>query len=145
MPQSDFSRRLCCVEAGHRRGLIHRDLKPENIFLARTDDGEVAKILDFGLVKTVTEDTHATRETGAGVVVGTLPYTSPEQIRGCAPTPAFDLWSLSVLLYECLTGRFPFPAWAFTTMAGGGVRRALHAPGDLPARSARVLAGIFCA
>jgi serine/threonine-protein kinase len=124
------------VESGHHRGLIHRDLKPENIFLARTDDGEVAKILDFGLVRTVTEDTQATRETGVGVVVGTLPYMSPEQIRGCAPTPAFDLWSLSVLLYECLTGRLPFstwgsPQWQEAVLAGCFTPLATYLPGVL--------------
>ncbi|MBZ5569326.1 MAG: protein kinase [Acidobacteriia bacterium] len=97
------------VEAGHRRRLIHRDLKPENIFLARSDDGEVAKILDFGLVRTVTEDTQVTRETGAGMVIGTLPYMGPEQMRGCVPTPAFDLWALTVVIYESLTGQLPFP------------------------------------
>ncbi|MBZ5647651.1 MAG: protein kinase [Acidobacteriia bacterium] len=127
-------RGICAaVEAGHRRGLIHRDLKPENIFLARNEDGEVAKILDFGLVKTVTEDTQATRDTTAGVVVGTAPYMGPEQMRGCAPTPAFDLWALAVVLYESLTGRLPFPVegspqWREAMFAGRFTPVAVHLP-----------------
>jgi len=127
-------RGICAaVEAGHRRGLIHRDLKPENIFLARTEDGEVAKILDFGLVKTVTEDTQVTRDTTAGVVVGTVPYMGPEQMRGCAPTPAFDLWALAVVLYESLTGRLPFPVegspqWREAVLAGRFTPVVVHLP-----------------
>ncbi|MGZ4817787.1 MAG: protein kinase domain-containing protein [Terriglobales bacterium] len=116
------------VEAGHRRGLIHRDLKPENIFLARTDDGEVAKILDFGMVKTVTQDTQVTRETGAGVVAGTLPYMGPEQMQGCVPAPAFDLWALTVVIYESLTGQLPFPQWQ-AVLAGRFTPLATHLPG----------------
>ena len=126
------------VEAGHRRGLIHRDLKPENIFLARGDVGEVPKVLDFGLVKSVTEDTQVTRETEDGIVVGTLPYMSPEQLLGCAPGASFDLWALAAVIYESLTGRLPFPVentaeWRQALISGRFTPVATHLPGA-PAR-----------
>src|SRR5262249_11030165 len=75
------------VEAAHQRQLIHRDLKPENIFLARTEGkGEIVKVLDFGIAKFLApgEDapTRLTMETGAGILVGTPAYLSPEELLG---------------------------------------------------------------
>jgi tRNA A-37 threonylcarbamoyl transferase component Bud32 len=98
------------LESAHRRNLIHRDLKPENVFLAQAESGEVTKVLDFGLAKTIREDTCITTDTSSGVLIGTLPYMSPEQLQGGTPGPAFDLWALSVVAYECLTGVLPFAA-----------------------------------
>jgi serine/threonine-protein kinase len=105
----EILRGVCAaVEAAHRRQLIHRDLKPENIFLVRGESGESAKVLDFGLVKSLSGASQATADTSAGILVGTLRYMSPEQLHGEAPAPAWDLWALGVVTYELLTGQHPF-------------------------------------
>jgi hypothetical protein len=98
------------VEAAHERRLLHRDLKPENVFLARAGDGETPKVLDFGVAKALDGGEGATSQldTGTGQLVGTLAYMSPEQLQGGAPTPAWDVWALSVIAYEMLTGQHPF-------------------------------------
>jgi len=95
------------LSSAHGAGIVHRDLKPENIFLARTDDGEIAKLLDFGIAKAAFPGT----DTGtlAGAVLGTPQYMSPEQVRGAIDIDhRADLWSLAVVAFECLLGRLPF-------------------------------------
>lgn len=96
------------VEAGHQRRLLHRDLKPENIFLAHLESWEGAKVLDFGLAKFLFRREQPDLATGSGMLVGTLQYMCPEQLRGEPPEPAWDVWSLSVVTYEMLTGMLPF-------------------------------------
>jgi serine/threonine-protein kinase len=96
------------VEAAHARGLIHRDLKPENIFLSRKDMKEFVKITDFGIAKSIPVCADETRDTITGVVVGTMKYMSPEQLRGRSPSPRWDLWALAVIAYESLSGYAPF-------------------------------------
>ena len=96
------------VGAAHARGLIHRDLKPENIFLSQKDVSEVVKITDFGIAKTLPQSADETRDTITGVVVGTMKYMSPEQLRGRSASPRWDLWALAVIAYEALCGRAPF-------------------------------------
>jgi serine/threonine-protein kinase len=100
------------LEAAHERGLVHRDLKPENIFLTESREGEVAKILDFGLAKFLVSSnaSAATMDTVAGVLMGTPQYMSPDQLSGDAASPAWDIWALAVITYEMLTGTHPFPA-----------------------------------
>jgi tRNA A-37 threonylcarbamoyl transferase component Bud32 len=98
------------VEAAHERRLLHRDLKPENVFLVSAGDGEIPKVLDFGVAKALdaVEGGASQVETGSGQLVGTLAYMSPEQLQGGAPEPAWDVWALTVIAYEMLTGTHPF-------------------------------------
>ena len=94
-------RLLDALEAAHNAGLVHRDIKPSNILLCT--DGRV-KIADFGIAKA--ED--QTELTSDGSLVGTASYLSPEQLEGQPVDGRADLYSLGIVLYECLAGRIPF-------------------------------------
>jgi serine/threonine-protein kinase len=101
---------LHSLAEAHDKGIIHRDLKPDNLFLCRTADGEICKVLDFGIAK-VLSDTHQAvdaLETQAGTVFGTPRYMSPEQAQARPLDARSDLYALGVLLYQMLVGRAPF-------------------------------------
>ena len=131
------------VDAAHRRQLIHRDLKPENIFLAKDPSAEgsceTVKVLDFGVAKflpsleQLTTAQTATSNTGPGVLVGTIAYMSPEQLLGEGVSTGWDLWALSVVTYEMLTGALPFAQtrggeWGRAVLAGSFTPVRQHLP-----------------
>jgi eukaryotic-like serine/threonine-protein kinase len=99
---------LLSLEEAHEKGIIHRDLKPDNIFLSRAAQGEIVKVLDFGIAKLRAEPSVDALETQAGTVFGTPRYMSPEQAQGKDLDARSDLYTLGVLLYQMLVGRAPF-------------------------------------
>src|SRR5919109_2779412 len=100
---------LKAARFAHRRGVIHRDLKPHNVIV---DDSDNAKVTDFGIARAGASDM-----TETGSIMGTAQYLSPEQAQGHAVTPASDLYSVAVVLYELLTGRGPVGSGSAGTIA----------------------------
>src|SRR4051795_2532760 len=91
------------LHAAHQRGIVHRDVKPSNIMIDR--DGRV-KVADFGIARAVAE----AQMTLPGTTLGSVHYFSPEQARGDQTTPASDIYSLGIVLFELLTGHRPWEA-----------------------------------
>ncbi|MFA6045667.1 MAG: protein kinase [Phycisphaerales bacterium] len=131
------------MQHAHRRGVIHRDLKPGNILVAEADDGSaMPKVIDFGIAKALagplTDKTLATR---AGGAMGSPHYMSPEQALGTEIDASSDVYGLSAVLYELLTGKRPLEHLNLSevpdqmlgiTVAAGVVRRPREVTPDLP-------------
>ncbi|WP_054816039.1 serine/threonine-protein kinase [Nocardia arizonensis] len=94
------------LDAAHAAGLIHRDVKPANILIT---GGSFAYLVDFGIAHSDSD----VQLTGTGSAVGSFAYMAPERFENVAPTPSIDVYSLTCVLYECLTGTVPFPANSF--------------------------------
>jgi serine/threonine protein kinase len=98
------------LREAHDKGIVHRDLKPENLFISKTARGRLQpKVLDFGIAKLEQPMDSTTKLTQDGAVLGSPGYFSPEQARGETDIDfRTDIWSISVVLYELITGELPF-------------------------------------
>src|SRR5829696_8318531 len=118
---------LAALAAAHRAGLVHRDVKPENVLLST--DGTV-KVVDFGLARAVAAPSSSTQ---AGVVLGTVAYVSPEQVRSGAADARADVYSAGILLYELLTGVPPYSGDSAIAVAYRHVHDDVPPPSQLAA------------
>ncbi len=100
---------LSALELAHARGIVHRDIKPDNIVLSRDD---TLKLMDFGIARLMQDSTL----TQTGQALGSPAYMSPEQVLGKPVDARSDLFSVGVVLYECLTGRKPFDGPTITAV-----------------------------
>jgi serine/threonine-protein kinase len=107
--------------AAHAGGLVHRDIKPANILIDEMGD---AKLADFGIASTVSGE----RMTGTGAAIGSPHYISPERVSGGDATPASDVYSLGIVLYELIAGQRPFEGGNATMIAISHIDQAPEAP-----------------
>nr|WP_087873666.1 serine/threonine-protein kinase [Arthrobacter globiformis] len=123
----------------HGLGIIHRDIKPANILLVQVRPGEPVrpKLTDFGIARI--ED--GTRLTATGTMVGTAAYLSPEQAMGSPLSPASDIYSLGLVLLECIKGTVEYPGSAVES-AVARLHRAPEIPDDLPTEWQHLLASM---
>lgn len=99
-----YARQIClALGASHRADLLHRDIKPSNVLITPDD---IVRVTDFGIARAA----NAATLSGVEAIMGSIPYCSPEQLSGGALSPASDLYSLGVVLFEMVTGKQPYLA-----------------------------------
>ena len=97
------------LQVAHELKIVHRDLKPENVMIRKDPDGtERAVVMDFGLAKERRADAELQKLTATGIILGTPEFMSPEQLRGKPLDARTDVYSLSLMTFEMLTGKLPF-------------------------------------
>lgn len=111
------------LRVAHSHGIIHRDIKPQNIMVM---SDRTVKIMDFGIARP--SDVHLTTSKN---VLGTAQYISPEQTRGMEVSPASDIYSLGIVMYECVTGKLPFDGKDAVTVALKQVKEQPVPPSEL--------------
>jgi serine/threonine protein kinase/Tfp pilus assembly protein PilF len=132
------------LAAAHSKGVVHRDLKPENILFTSHDS---VKIIDFGLARMksdlpgeeLTGLTTVSRATESGVVMGTVPYMSPEQVRGERINEQTDIFSFGCILYEMLSGKRPFSGKTSGEITASILRDEPNKLDEIPAELQRIL------
>ncbi|MFN8123572.1 MAG: serine/threonine-protein kinase [Thermoleophilia bacterium] len=125
----DDARRICAqvaraLEYAHERGLVHRDIKSQNVLL---DAAGNAKLTDFGIARLM-EGPGDSGLTRTGMMVGSSDYLAPEQAEGKPVDGRTDIYALGIVLWECLTGKLPFPGESFVSVAMRHVTDALPDP-----------------
>jgi serine/threonine-protein kinase len=136
------------IQHAHQKGIIHRDIKPSNILVTSRVDGDLAKVIDFGVAKALHQRlTERTVFTEQGQLIGTPEYMSPEQAEMTAQDidTRTDIYSLGVLLYELITGERPFSSKALRQASLAEVQRIIREE-DPPKPSTRLSSlGAECA
>lgn len=117
------------LDGAHKLGLIHRDIKPSNILITGRD---FVYLIDFGLARTAGEQGLTT----AGSTLGTLAYMAPERFEGSEVDARSDIYALTCVLYECLTGSRPYPADSLEQQIAGHMVSPIPRPSDVDARLA---------
>ena len=150
IPLADAARFVTDIAAGlqmaHALKIIHRDLKPENIMVVGPGEGTRAVVMDFGLAKDRRPGSEREKLTASGVILGTPEFMSPEQLRGKPLDGRTDVYSLSLMTFEMLTGKLPFQGRTQQEMMINRLRadptpvRVMRPDLDFPAGVVRVLA-----
>lgn len=144
---------VSAVGAAHAMGIVHRDIKPENIHLARSDGRICVKVLDFGIAKIVWEPYEdagrSNLVTSAGAMLGTPCYMAPEQASGEGIIDhRVDVWSIGVILYECLSGMRPIEgenlAQVMTRLMSAGIIPLDRLAPELPQDVASLVSRMLC-
>ena len=120
------------LDAAHDDGLIHRDVKPSNVIIAEEDDDAVfVYLVDFGVARAVGDDGNSNALTQTGGAVGTFDYMPPERFAGVIADRRTDVYSLTCMLYECLTGQRPFTGGDLPSLMYGHMNSVPPAPSKL--------------